>query len=75
MNIKEAAQAFIDCHKPSKIDIDYISQLYGSVECYVISVSEQVEQNKPFDMYLEVAGLDTLTGNPIIIEWEKYLWS
>tara|TARA_R110001592_G_scaffold182276_3_gene425422 strand:+ start:270 stop:488 length:219 start_codon:yes stop_codon:yes gene_type:complete len=70
MDIKEAAKAFINCHKPSKIDVNYICQNYGSIECYVNFLSNQIEEYKPFDMYLEISGSDTLSGNPVIIEWE-----
>lgn len=67
MNIKEAAQAFINCHKPTKIDVDYICQNYGSVEFFIELHGDFIESN---EMYLEVRGLDTLSGNPVIIEWE-----
>ena len=70
MNIKKASEVFINCHKPSKIDIDYICQNYGSIECYVNFISNQIEEYKPFRMYLEISGSDTLSGNPVIIEWE-----
>ena len=68
MNTETAIELeFIEHHKPSKIDVDYIVKGYGSV----ISYMESVASDEGDSFYLEISGRDTASGNPYIVEWVK----
>jgi len=69
MEIKKAAMEFIDAHKPSRIDVDYIKLSYGSVEAYLNAESQTAGDCG--ERYVEVDSFDSKSGNPIIIEWNE----
>tara|TARA_R110002012_G_scaffold199952_2_gene368897 strand:- start:732 stop:1151 length:420 start_codon:yes stop_codon:yes gene_type:complete len=66
MNVQEAAKQFVDRHKPSTIDVDYIESGYGSVEGYLESEAHMGDMG---EYQLEIRGFDTKSGNPEIISW------
>jgi len=68
MNIEEAAIAFVEAHKPSKINVDWIERDYGSVAKYL----EMENPNGVGDsgsQYMEISKFDSLSGHTEIIEW------
>jgi len=69
MSITELAQIFIDAHKPSRIDVDYIIATFGSIELFLESESQLADDC--VTRYVEVDSFDSKTGNPIIIEWDE----
>tara|TARA_R110000787_G_scaffold35625_2_gene91342 strand:- start:471 stop:893 length:423 start_codon:yes stop_codon:yes gene_type:complete len=68
MNIAEAAQQFVDAHKPSRIDVSHIEDFYGSVECF-IETDQCAELGDMGEYQLEIRGMHTRSGNPEIITW------
>ncbi len=67
MYINEAAQQFIDSHKPEKIDVDRIKQNYTRVEGYLASLAQRSEDKEGY--YVEISGVDSITGQPIRVQW------
>jgi hypothetical protein len=68
MYINEAAQQFIDSHKPEKIDVDRIKQNYTRVEGYLASLAQRTEDKEGY--YVEISGVDSITGQPIRVQWK-----
>jgi hypothetical protein len=68
MYINEAAQQFIDSHKPEKIDVDRIKQSYTRVEGYLASLAQRTEDKQGY--YVEISGADSITGQPIRVQWK-----
>ena len=66
MSVQEAAKQFVDIHKPSTIDVDYIESGYGSVEGYLESEAHMGDMG---EYQIEVRGMDSKSGNPEIISW------
>ncbi|MDG1943925.1 MAG: hypothetical protein P8J17_06670 [Halioglobus sp.] len=67
MYINEAVQQFIDLHKPEKIDVDHIKQRYTRMEDYLASLAQRTDDRRGY--YVEISGIDSITGHPIRIEW------
>ena len=72
MSIKEAAQEFIAAHKPSRIDVDHITTGFGSVEGYLHAEGQTTGDCG--ERYVEIRSFDSITGNPIIINWYEESW-
>ena len=72
MSIKEAAQEFIAAHKPSRIDVDHIATGFGSVEGYLDTEGQTTGDCG--ERYVEIRSFDSITGNPIIIDWYEESW-
>jgi len=68
MNVAEAAQQFVDAHKPSRIDVSHIEDFYGSVECF-LETDQCAELNDLGEYYLEIRAHNTKSGHPEIISW------
>jgi hypothetical protein len=68
MYINEAAQQFIDSHKPEKIDVDQIKQSYTRVENYLASLAQRTDDKDGY--YVEISGVDSITGKAIRVEWK-----
>tara|TARA_Y100000114_G_scaffold36755_1_gene32291 strand:- start:1266 stop:1508 length:243 start_codon:yes stop_codon:yes gene_type:complete len=73
MNIREAAQYFLESHKTFKRD----EIAWGKDP--LKQAIEHLENNgnsDPFlasaDTYLEISGFESISGNPVIIEWYEY---
>ena len=73
MNIREAAQYFLENHKTFKAD----QIAWG--EDPLKQAIEHLENNgnsDPFlasaDTYLEISGFESISGNPVIVEWYEY---
>ena len=68
MYINEAAQQFIDSHKPEKIDVDRIKQSYSRMEDYLASLAQRTDDKDGY--YVEISGVDSITGSTIRIQWK-----
>jgi len=68
MELKEAAQRFIELHKPDRIDVDYINSGYGSVEKYL---DEEVGSGlgDRGERYVEISQFDSIDGTTKTVEW------
>ena len=66
MSIKQAAKEFVQAHKPSRIDVDYITKGFGSIEGYLDAEGQSTGEG---GRYVEVDSFDSKSGNPVIIEW------
>ena len=75
MDIREAAKAFVSCHKLDRIDIDYIEANYGSVEDYLRAEGEYGGVDDFFDRYIEVSSHDHIHGHAYLIEWDEAAWA
>lgn len=71
MNIREAAEFFVSCHKPDRIDVDYIAATYGSVEAYLKAEGEHGGVDNFFDRYIEISSHDHINGHSYLIEWNE----
>ena len=58
---------FIEAHKPERIDLQYIIDDWGSVANYLDI--ESAPTGNPGEYYIEVNQWNSITGNPIIIDW------
>ena len=67
MNRKEAAQRFIELHKPNRIDVDYINSGYGSVEKYLDVEGSWLGARG--ERYAEISKFDSVDGTTKIVEW------
>ncbi|MFL3655537.1 MAG: hypothetical protein ACJ04P_10735 [Halioglobus sp.] len=68
MYINEAAQQFIESHKPEKIDVDQIKQSYTRIEDYLASLAQRTDDRNGY--YVEISGADSITDHPVRIEWK-----
>lgn len=59
---------FIEAHKPQRIDVPYMMDEYGSVANYLETWSTPTGNMGEY--YIEVNKWNSLTGNPVLIEWE-----
>ena len=66
MSIKQAAKEFVQAHKPSRIDVDYITKSFGSIEGFLDAEGQSTGEGR---QYVEVDSFDSKSGNPVIIEW------
>ena len=73
MNIKEAAQYFLESHKTFKKD--QIAWGKDQLE-QAIEHLENNGNSDPYltsaDTYLEIRGFDSVSGNPVIVEWYEH---
>ena len=67
MYINEATQQFIDLHKPEKIDVEGIKERYTRMEDYLASLAQRTGDRGGY--YVEISGVDSITGHPVRIEW------
>ena len=67
MNRKEAAQRFIELHKPNRIDVDYINSGYGSVEKYLDVEGSWLGDGG--ERYAEISKFDSIDGTTKTVEW------
>ena len=71
MNITEAAQQFVDAHKPSRIDVSHIEDFYGSVECF-IETDQCAYLGDMGEYQIEVRGMDTKSGTAFSLKDGAY---
>ena len=73
MNIREVAQYFLESHKTFKTD--QIAWGKDPLE-QAIEHLENNGNSDPFlasaDTYLEIRGFDSVSGNPVIVDWYEY---
>lgn len=70
MNIREAAVLFVEKHKKKSIDVDYIKEIHGSIEEYLLHNGTREDGNS-FDMYYEIHPYHSISGTPERIEWDQ----
>ncbi|MDG2271566.1 MAG: hypothetical protein P8L39_04640 [Halioglobus sp.] len=68
MYINEAAQLYIDSHKPEKIDVDDINKNHISVVHYLASLAQRTEDRAGY--FVEISGIDSITDHPVRLEWK-----
>lgn len=57
-------ESFIEAHRPGRIDVEHVAQHFGSVGAYL----EHTCRRESGRRYVEIAGSDTVTGNPVIFD-------
>ena len=68
MNLEQAAQRFVELHKPSRIDLNFIRSGYGSVEQYLDEERGDSSGDRG-ERYIEISQLDSVDGATHTIEW------
>ena len=66
MNIREAATYYVKLHKPEKIDVDFITSTFGSVENYL---DQEGANNDLGERYVEISQHDSIDGATKTVEW------
>lgn len=67
MNISQAANSFIQAHKPDRIDVDHLKRTHGSVEQYLRD--NRGDLGDGGECYIEISKFDTVDGATKTIEW------
>jgi len=58
---------FIAAHKPQWIDVQYMQDQWGSIANYLDAEAQPTGNLGEY--YIEINKGDSVTGNPIIIDW------
>ena len=68
-SLKEAAQAYVERHKPNRIDVYHIEKTYGCVEGLLQSLSDFTSPEYDSSMSIEIKSFDHINGVNEVIDW------
>jgi len=60
---------FVAAHKPQRIDVQYMIDEWGSVANYLDAEAQPTGNLGEY--YIEINKWNSVTGNPIIIDWRE----
>lgn len=69
-SLKEAAETFVERHKPDRIDVYHIEKTFGSVEgCLLDMGSYHCDSRHKGEMHIEIKSSDHVNGVTEVISW------
>ena len=69
-SLKEAAETFVELHKPDRIDVYHIEKTFGSVEGLLLDMgSYSCDNRHKGEMHIEIKSSDHVNGVTEAIDW------